>query len=153
MTELAQAFLNKTAVCGVGLKIGKYPDRTHLSLAAESFKLALDDCGMKREDVDGLICLSFGSDYDRLLEALGVNVRYAYQGWSHGRFISPMLQQAAMVVGMGLAKTVASSIGAEVDAINPIETLSSADLNAGKNYISVQTQNIENVAKGLRCSE
>lgn len=51
----------------------------------------------------------------------------------------------------GLAKTVASSIGAEVDAINPIETLSSADLNAGKNYISVQTQNIENVAKGLRC--
>lgn len=53
----------------------------------------------------------------------------------------------------GLAKTVASSIGAEVDAINPIETLSSADLNAGKNYISVQTQNIENVAKGLRCSE
>jgi len=53
----------------------------------------------------------------------------------------------------GLAKTLASSIGAEVDAINPIETLSSADLNAGKNYISVQTQNIENVAKGLRCSE
>ena len=53
----------------------------------------------------------------------------------------------------GLAKTVASSIGAEVDAIDPIETLSSADLNAGKNYISVQTQNIENVAKGLRCSE
>lgn len=53
----------------------------------------------------------------------------------------------------GLAKTVASSIGAEVDAINPIETLSSADLNASKNYISVQTQNIENVAKGLRCSE
>ncbi len=53
----------------------------------------------------------------------------------------------------GLAKTVASSIGAEVDAINPIETLSSADLNAGKNYISVQTQNIENVAKGLRCFE
>ena len=107
MTQLAQAFLNKTAVCGVGLKIGSYPDRTHLSLAAESFKLALDDCGLKREDVDGLICLSFGSDYDRLLEALGTNVRYAYQGWSHGRFISPMLQQAAMVVGMGLARTVA----------------------------------------------
>ena len=107
MTELAQEFLNKTAVCGVGLKLGSFPDGTHLSLAAESFKLALDDSGMKREDVDGLICLSFGSDYDRLLEALGTNVRYAYQGWTHGRFISPMLQQAAMVVGMGMAKTVA----------------------------------------------
>jgi zinc transport system substrate-binding protein len=52
----------------------------------------------------------------------------------------------------GLAKTVASSIGAEVDAVDPIETISSADLNAGKNYISIQTQNIESIAQGLRCS-
>jgi zinc transport system substrate-binding protein len=52
----------------------------------------------------------------------------------------------------GLAKTVASAIGAQVDLVDPIETISSADLNAGKNYISIQTQNIENVTKGLRCS-
>lgn len=52
----------------------------------------------------------------------------------------------------GLAKTVATAIGAEVDVVDPIETISSADLNAGKNYISIQTQNIENVAQGLRCS-
>ena len=107
VTELARAFKDKTAICGVGLKIGNFPERTHVSLAAESFKLALDDCGLQRDDVDGVICLSFGSDYDRLLEAIGLNVRYAYQGWTHGRFISPMVQQAAMVVGMGLAKSVA----------------------------------------------
>ncbi len=107
MTKLAQKFSATTAVCGVGLTNGSFPEHTPLSLAVNAFKLALDDCGLKREDVDGLICLSFGSDYDRLLEALGVNVRYAYQGWSHGRFISPMLQQAAMVVGMGMARTVA----------------------------------------------
>jgi zinc transport system substrate-binding protein len=52
----------------------------------------------------------------------------------------------------GLAKTVASAIGAEVDVVDPIETISSADLNAGKNYISIQTQNIESIAQGLRCS-
>lgn len=62
------------------------------------------DSGLKREDVDGLIVLSFGSDYDRLLEALGLNVRYAHQGWSHGRFISPTVQFAAMAVAMGMAK-------------------------------------------------
>lgn len=107
VTELARAFKDKTAICGVGLKIGNFPERTHVSLAAESFKLALDDCGLQRDDVDGVICLSFGSDYDRLLEAIGLNVRYAYQGWTHGRFISPMVQQAAMAVGMGLAKSVA----------------------------------------------
>lgn len=52
----------------------------------------------------------------------------------------------------GLARTVASSIGAQVDAINPIETISSADLNLDMNYITMQTQNIDNIAKGLRCS-
>jgi acetyl-CoA acetyltransferase len=107
MTQVAQALKDKTAICGVGLKIGSFPDSSYLSLAAEAFKLALDDCGLQRDDIDGLICLSFGSDYDRLLEAVGLNVRYAYQGWTHGRFISPMLQQASMVVGMGLANAVA----------------------------------------------
>ncbi len=105
--QLAQAFKDRTAICGIGVTIGDFPDRTHLSLAAEALQLALDDSGLKRDDVDGLICLSFGQDYDRFLEAVGLNVRYAYQGWSHGRFISPMLQQAAIVVGMGLAKAVA----------------------------------------------
>ena len=52
----------------------------------------------------------------------------------------------------GLAKTVASAIGAEVDVVDPIETISSDDLSAGKNYISIQTQNIESIAQGLRCS-
>jgi zinc transport system substrate-binding protein len=52
----------------------------------------------------------------------------------------------------GLAKTVASAIGAKVDVVDPIETISSVDLNAGKTYISIQTQNIESIAQGLRCS-
>jgi zinc transport system substrate-binding protein len=51
-----------------------------------------------------------------------------------------------------LAKTVASSIGAEVDMVDPIETISQADLTAGETYISIQMKNIASVAKGLRCS-
>ncbi len=61
MTEVAQAFRDKTAVAGVGLTLGKIPERTSLSLAIEAFKLALDDSGLKREDVDGLITLPFGA--------------------------------------------------------------------------------------------
>jgi zinc transport system substrate-binding protein len=52
----------------------------------------------------------------------------------------------------GLAKTVASAIGAEVDVVDPIETISSTDLNADKTYISIQRDNIERIAQGLRCS-
>ena len=107
LNEAARAFRNKTAVSGVGLKLGKFPDQTALSLAIDAFKLALDDAGLERDDVDGLITLSFGSDYDRFLEATGLNVRYAHQGWSHGRFISPTLQFAAMAVAMGMCKAVA----------------------------------------------
>ena len=107
MTQLAKDFRDKTAVCGVGLNISNGSGQSYLGHAAEAFKLALDDCGLKRDDVDGIICLSFGSDYDRFLEAVGLNVRYSFQGWSHGRFISPMLQLASMAVAMGMADTVA----------------------------------------------
>jgi acetyl-CoA acetyltransferase len=98
----------KVAIAGVGLTaMGSFPDRTSLSLAMEAFKRALDDAGLTRDDVDGLICLAYGSDYDRFLEAAGLNVRYAYQGWSHGRFLAPMVQHAAMAIHHGLADCIA----------------------------------------------
>ena len=107
MTQLGHAMRDKTAICGVGLMIGDFPERTPLALAVDAYQRALNDAGMQREDVDGIIQLSYGSDYDRFLEAIGSDVRYANQGWTHGRFIAPMLQQAAMVVATGLAKAVA----------------------------------------------
>lgn len=107
MTETAQALRDRTAVSGVGLLLGKYPERTSLSLAVEAYDIALADAGLERKDVDGIIQLSYGYDYDRFLEAVGADVRYAYQGWSHGRFVAPMLQHAAMAVATGMAKAVA----------------------------------------------
>jgi acetyl-CoA acetyltransferase len=107
MTDIGLALRDKVAVAGVGLKVGSFPGRTPASLATDAFRMALDDAGMKREDVDGIFSLSYGADYDRFLEAAGLDVRYAFQGWSHGRFISPMIQQAALVVGSGMAKCIA----------------------------------------------
>jgi acetyl-CoA acetyltransferase len=107
MTDTAQALRDRTAVSGVGLLLGKYPERTSLSLAVEAYDIALADAGLERKDVDGIIQLSYGYDYDRFLEAVGADVRYAYQGWSHGRFVAPMLQHAAMAVATGMAKVVA----------------------------------------------
>src|SRR5262245_52280125 len=101
MTEFAQTLRDRTAVCGVGKLLGDFPDRTPLSLAVEAFQRALDDAGLERKDVDGIVQLSYGADYDRFLEAVGIDVRYAQQGWTHGRFIVPALQQAAMVVASG----------------------------------------------------
>ena len=52
----------------------------------------------------------------------------------------------------GLAKTVASSIQADVDVIDPIETLSASALSNGEDYLTVQRQNIQKISQGLRCS-
>ena len=68
MTETAQAMRDRTAVSGVGLLLGKYPERTSLSLAVEAYDIALADAGLERKDVDGIIQLSYGYDYDRFLE-------------------------------------------------------------------------------------
>ncbi len=106
-TEVARALRDKTAISGVSMMMGDYPDRTALSLAVEAFQLALDDAGMSHHEIDGLMCLSYGSDYDRFLEATGVETRYAFQGWTHGRFVQPTLHQAAMVVASGMANAVA----------------------------------------------
>lgn len=97
----------RTAVCGVGMRVGVFPEETSMSLAVDAFQEALEDSGMKRSDIDGLIMLSMGPDYDRFLEAVGMDVRYSNEGWHHGRFIGPMVHQAAMVVASGQAKAVA----------------------------------------------
>lgn len=99
---------DQTAICGVGMTpLGTFPEKTSLSLAVDAFKDALDDAGLQKSDVDGLMCLNYGSDYDRFLQAVGLDVRYAYEGWSHGRFLAPMIQHAAMAVHHGLADVIA----------------------------------------------
>ena len=97
----------KTAVCGVGMRVGVFPEESSMSLAVDAYREAIDDAGMTRKDVDGIMMLSMGPDYDRFLEAIGSDVRYANEGWHHGRFIGPMIQHAAMVVATGMAKAVA----------------------------------------------
>ena len=48
--------------------------------------------------------------------------------------------------------TVAQSLNATVDVLQPLEGITKSDLKAGKNYISAQRDNIARIAKGLRCS-
>jgi len=46
---------DKTAIAGVGASPqGKFPGCTAISLAVEAFKRALDDSGLKKEQIDGL---------------------------------------------------------------------------------------------------
>ncbi len=106
---------DRTAIVGVGTsRFGRFPDETPLKLAAEAFKAALADAGMRKGEVDGVainIGWPLGVDYDRFAEALGLDLRFADQTWTHGRFVGPTLQHAAMAVAAGLARCVACVCG------------------------------------------
>ena len=50
-----------------------------------------------------------------------------------------------------LSETLAKEVGAQVLTLNPIEGLSDQDINDGKNYLSVQRENLQNLSIALEC--
>jgi acetyl-CoA acetyltransferase len=99
------------AIIGVGqTPFLRRSEKSAMGLTAEAFKAALADAGVSRDDVDGYAS-NYGApvavDFDRFAEAMGLNIRYAVQFWSHGRFVTSTLQSAAMAVAAGLADIVA----------------------------------------------
>jgi acetyl-CoA acetyltransferase len=103
------------AITGVGTsRFLNRSTETPMQLAVHAFKAALTDAGLTRDDVDGLVInigWPLGVDYDRFAEALGLRIRFADQSWTHGRFVGPTLQHAAMAVASGLARCVACVCG------------------------------------------
>ena len=106
---------DRAAVVGVGTsRFSSRAPESPMRLAVQAFKAALDDAGLTRDDVDGLainIGWPLGVDYDRFAEVVGLRVRFADQSWTHGRFVGPTLQHAAMAVASGLARCVACVCG------------------------------------------
>jgi acetyl-CoA acetyltransferase len=97
----------ETAICGAGTtEVGRFEERTALSLAHDAVNGALGDAGIARSAIDGLI-VHIGSprgvDYDEIACLLGLRVRFASQTWSHGRFGATVLTHAAMAVASGMA--------------------------------------------------
>lgn len=98
------------AIAGIGTTgLGRFEDRTAISLASEAVTAMLGDAGIARRDIDGLIVHignPRGADYDEVANQLGLRVRFSSQTWSHGRFAATIIQHAAMAVSWGLADNV-----------------------------------------------
>ena len=105
------AISDRAAIAGIGAsRFGRHLHESQLALGAAAFRAALDDAGLERADVDGLavnLGWPLGLDYDRIAEAFGLDIRYVNQTWTHGRFVTMSLQQAALAVAAGLANVVA----------------------------------------------
>ena len=109
---------NKTAIAGVGAsRQGTIPGSTSLSLAIEAFKDALDDSGLEKGEIDGLLTMPGttspeGSlNYLRLGEALGIDPRYTGSMTMGGGTAGALVQMAAMAIDAGMATTVACVFG------------------------------------------
>ncbi len=102
---------SQAVVVGIGaseFRAGQ--DKSNLALTAIALKAALEDAGLDKADVDGIAThmgTPYGDDYDRMAYALGFNLRHVAQYFTHGRFNTLALQNAAIAVSTGLADVVA----------------------------------------------
>jgi acetyl-CoA acetyltransferase len=104
-------------------EFGVFPDRTILDLTAEALGDAMGDAGIDREDLDGLVTnmgSPFSRHYDRVCEALGLELEFAAEYWTHGRWVSSCLQHAAMAVQSGVADYVAAGLGLKFNAVSQV---------------------------------
>lgn len=97
---------------GIGhTSFGRLPDRPAIDLEAEAAKCALDDAGLKPEDVDGLltapgpaqgIIKGITPHYLALGQALGLNPEFAGSELLGGAASIAIIQRAAMAIEAGL---------------------------------------------------
>lgn len=102
---------NRTAVAGIGrTKVDRDPGVDSMTHVARALRAAVEDAGLARDDIDGLMVGTGPEEasMDKLPEMLGLpNVRWAFQGWSHGRMQPTLIAIAAWAVLFGQANYVA----------------------------------------------
>lgn len=93
---------NKVAVIGVGnTRYGNFPETDDYGLAAQAFRAAVDDCGIDKNRIDGLL-VSRIPYYARMGEILGLNPRWTITLPAHGRMSGMGVIEAAAAIAAGL---------------------------------------------------
>jgi len=104
---------DRAAIVGVGASPqGTFPDQDAYMLSLQAFRNALDDCGLTRHDIDGLIVQGPGNiSFVRVGEMLGINPVVGANFDIGGLATGPLIQYAAMLVATGMCETVALLYG------------------------------------------
>jgi acetyl-CoA acetyltransferase len=109
---------DRCAIVGVGASAqGKVPGSSALSLAVDAFKRALDDSGLRKDQIDGLLTLPGQTspegplNYLRLGETLGIDPRFTSSMKMGGSTAGALVQQAVLAINAGMATHVACVYG------------------------------------------
>lgn len=108
---------DKAAIVGIGnTNFGAMyrdldPERTAFELAADALKAAIDDAGLEKNDIDGLLSVRV-TDYARMADVVGLpHLRLVNGLEGSGRMAGVALQHAVMAIATGQAETVAIVYG------------------------------------------
>jgi acetyl-CoA acetyltransferase len=93
---------DRIAVIGVGnTQYGNFPETDDYGLATQAFRNAIDDCGIDKNVIDGLL-VSRIPYYARMGEILGLNPRWTMTLPAHGRMSGMGIIEAAAAIAAGL---------------------------------------------------
>jgi acetyl-CoA acetyltransferase len=113
---------DRHAVAGIGLsRFGKVPGVSAMGFCLEAAKRAIDDCGIARDDVDGVLCLmpaQMGEQHgwaSRVAALLGITPRYCATMDMGGATPIGMMQTAVMAIEAGFANAVLCTFGTQTN--------------------------------------
>jgi acetyl-CoA acetyltransferase len=93
---------DRIAIVGVGnTAYGNFPDIDDYGLGARAFRSAIEDCGLDKNKIDGLLTCRVPY-YARMGEILGLNPRWTIQLPPHGRMSGMAIIEAAAALDAGL---------------------------------------------------
>ena len=108
----------KTAIVGIGELPTKkaYPGRTTFSLLTEAAKLAIEDAGLRKSDIDGLVCAGEqGFNPIELAEYMRLRPTFCEGVTLHGSSGSHSIAIAAAAIAAGYANYVVCVFGGSLD--------------------------------------
>ena len=107
MVSPMESLRGKVAIVGsADTPVGKLPDVSATALCAEAVRLALDDAGIGKEQVDGLVtCNSMAEPYmyhaEAIAEHLQIFPRYCVSANAGGGTTFSGIRQAAAAIATG----------------------------------------------------
>jgi acetyl-CoA acetyltransferase len=110
-TRGALMYRADAAIVGIGTSMNYGFDlgMSPLLMQAEALADALADAGLDKSDIDGFATAHGspqGADYEEFILGTGLSVRWVSQMWTHGRWASTMVAQAALAVAADMANYV-----------------------------------------------
>ena len=136
----AEAYKNRLAALDSAFREGLADcDRRDIVTSHKAFKYLADRYGLTMAPISGL-----SPDEEPSPQKLAEVARFARDNNVDYIFFESL-------VSPKLSETIASEVGARTLVLNPLEGLTEADIAAGRDYISLQTENLDNLRLALGC--